>query len=185
MNYKSKYTLLGLPLVHVTTGEGKVVDGRYQRSIARGWVAIGDEFAFGILFSTGAFAFGGIAVGSVACGALAVGGVGVGLFALAGLAVAAYAIGGLAVGIIALGGCAVAWHAALGGFAVAVNYAVGGQAIAAHANDATAQQYMDTSIVQYGKTVLDLSTRYGHWIWLVFWLVFLPLLVVTLVRRRR
>jgi hypothetical protein len=44
MTMKSSIQLLGLPLVHVTTGQ--LVDGRYRRGVARGWIAVGDV-AFG------------------------------------------------------------------------------------------------------------------------------------------
>ena len=81
MNYRSKASLLGLPLVNVRTAE--MVDGRAQRGIARGWIAIGD-IAFGVVLSVGGIAFGGISLG----------GLGLGLISLAGLSVGIYAIGG-------------------------------------------------------------------------------------------
>ena len=63
MNYKTKYTLLGLPLVHITTG--KIEDRRYKRGIAKAWIAIGD-ISFGVILSVGSIAFGGVAVGGLA-----------------------------------------------------------------------------------------------------------------------
>ncbi len=45
MTMKSSIQLLGLPLVHVATGQ--LVDGRYRRGVARGWIAVGDV-AFGV-----------------------------------------------------------------------------------------------------------------------------------------
>jgi hypothetical protein len=50
MVYESRVRLLGLPLVHITTG--RVEDGRYRRGIARGWIAVGD-IAFGGLLAVG------------------------------------------------------------------------------------------------------------------------------------
>jgi len=66
VNYRSHRTLFGLPLVHLASGQ--VVDGRYKRGIARGWIAVGD-ISLGILFS----------MGGVACGGISIGGVGLGL----------------------------------------------------------------------------------------------------------
>lgn len=132
MNYKTKYEVFGLPLIHITTG--KLVDGRYRRGIAKGWIAIGD-ISFGVILSVGAVAFGGIAIG----------GLGVGLLSLAGLAIGVFSLGGGAIGIVACGGAAIAWHAAIGGLAVAHEYAEGGLAIANHTNDQIAKDYFQSS----------------------------------------
>jgi hypothetical protein len=133
MNYKTKYTLLGLPLVHITTG--KMENRRYKRGIANGWIAIGD-ISFGVILSVGGVAFGGVAIGGLAFG----------LLSFAGLAIGVFAFGGGAIGIFATGGGAVAWHAATGGFALAKQYALGGQAIARHANDMIAREYFENSV---------------------------------------
>ena len=133
MNYKTNFTLLGLPLVHVATG--KVEKGRYKRGIAKGWIAVGD-ISFGAILSVGGAAFGGIAVGGLA----------VGLLSFAGLAIGIFAFGGGAIGILAAGGGAVAWLAAAGGFAMANEYAQGGRAIANHANDMVAKDYFENSV---------------------------------------
>ncbi|HTO45131.1 MAG TPA: hypothetical protein VML56_13725 [Burkholderiales bacterium] len=117
MEYRSKATLLGLPLVHVAVGA--TVDGRYQRGIAKGWVAVGD-IAFGVLFASGGIAIGGITLAGGALGLISIGGVALGLCAA----------GGLSVGVIALGGAAFGWYAAIGGLAVAHDYAIGGLALA-------------------------------------------------------
>jgi hypothetical protein len=117
MEYRSRATLLGLPLVHVALSS--VVDGQFRRGVATGWIAIGDV-AFGILLAVGGVAVGGVSLGGVAVGVLPIGGLALGVLAL----------GGLAFGIVAVGGAAVAWHAAIGGLAVASHYAAGGVAIA-------------------------------------------------------
>jgi len=130
MNYKTKYKILGLPLIHITSG--KLVDGHYRRGIAKGWIAIGDV-SFGIIISIGAVAFGGIAIGGLA----------IGLLSLAGLALGVFSLGGGAIGIFACGGAAIAWQAALGGLAVAHGYAEGGLTIASYANDETAKSYLE------------------------------------------
>ena len=156
MNYKTKLTLLGLPLVHITTG--KIENGRYRRGIAKGWIAIGD-ISFGVILSIGAVAFGGVAVGGLA----------VGLLSLAGLAIGFLAFGGGAIGILATGGGVVAWYAASGGFAMAREYAIGGQAIANHANDMVAKDYFRNSVFFSAARLIGEHSR-----WFLL-LVFLPI----------
>lgn len=117
MEYRSNIVLLGLPLMHISTGA--VVDGRYRRGIATGWVAVGDV-AVGVVFAFGGAALGGICVGGVAAGLLPIG----------GLALGVASIAGLAVGVVAVGGAAFAWYAAVGGLAIAKEYAIGGVALA-------------------------------------------------------
>ncbi len=162
MQYKSKSSLIGLPLVHIAIGAAP--DSRSPRGIARGWIAIGD-IAFGVLFSAG-----GVAVGGIAFGGLAMGGI-----CLGGLGLAVYALGGGAFGIYSIGGLAVGWNAALGGAAIAKKYAVGGYAAAEHANDPIAQEYMKTSAMRYGELV----TQHARWFIV---LAFIPS-IVALYRR--
>ncbi len=132
MHYKSSASLLGLPLVHVAIGPSPGESG--TRSIAKGWIAIGD-IAFGIVFALGGLAVGGFSLG----------GLSVGVLAIAGLSVGVWSIGGLALGVYSLGGAAIAFWAADGGFAMAQEYARGGQAIAQHSSDAIAQSYFESS----------------------------------------
>ncbi len=159
MDYKSHATLLGLPLVHIANA--RLVDGRLQRGVARGWIAIGD-ISYGVLVALGGVAVGGSALGGISVGLIALGGLGMGLLCLGGLALGGYAVGGLALGIVAVGGgaiavydaeggLAVAGHAARGGMAIARDYAVGGHAEAAHANDQAARQHLESSPVRVGR----------------------------------
>jgi hypothetical protein len=103
--YRSRWTLFGLPLVHIATGVDPVTG---LKRVAKGIIAFGD-IAIGVL------AFGGIALGGITFG-----GVAVGLLALAGVAIGGVALGGTALGVIALGGAALGY------------YAIGGAAIGAH-----------------------------------------------------
>lgn len=93
--YRSKCTLLGLPLVHIHLG--------YGLRRARGIIAIGNV-------ATGLVAIGGFSAGLLSIGGLAVGGVAFGL--LAALGGGAFSLGA------ALGGCAVSRFVAVGGAAV-------------------------------------------------------------------
>lgn len=163
MTMKSSLELFGLPLVHIATGQ--VVDGRYQRGIGRGWIAVGD-IAFGVLLAVGGLAVGGISIGGLA----------VGVLALAGASIGVFAVGGLAVGVAAVGGAAVAWWAAAGGLAIARDVALGGAATAAHANDATARALVTRdSFVRVSMGLLEHSR----------WLVLLALLPVVMAMRQR
>lgn len=115
--YKSKCTILGMPLLHVTSGIDPVTG---RKRVARGFFAFGDV-AVGVLavggYARGLFACGGLAVGVVAFGGLSAGlvcwgGVALALLlAVGGMAIGPLATGGLAIGWQAMGGLAVGWHA--------------------------------------------------------------------------
>ena len=112
--YRSKCTLLGLPLVHIHLG--------YGLRRARGIIAIGNV------------ATGLVAIGGFSAGLLSVGGLGIGLLALGGITVGAAAAGGLAFGLLAaLGGCAFSLGGAFGGCAISRFVAMGGAAIGQYA----------------------------------------------------
>jgi hypothetical protein len=124
--YKSKHTIFGRPLLHVTQGIDPTTG---EKRVARGFFAFGEiahgVFAFGG-YARGWFAFGGLAVGGVA-----IGGLSFGLISWGGLALALLlAVGALSVGPLATGGAALGWNA-MGGVAMGWN-AVGGLAIAQH-----------------------------------------------------
>ena len=157
MGYKTKVTLLGLPLVHISTS--KMENGHHGRGIARGWIAIGD-ISFGIILSVGGVAFGGAAIGGIA----------VGLLSFAGMAIGVLAFGGGAIGVFATGGGAIAWHAATGGFAMANEYALGGEAFANQANNLIAEDYFKNSVFFSSTKVIGEHSR-----WFIL-LVFLPVI---------
>ncbi|HOX59561.1 MAG TPA: protein kinase [Verrucomicrobiota bacterium] len=116
VDYRSKATLFGLPLLHVADG---IDPATGKRRVAKGIIAIGG-IAKGVL-----------AIGSVAMGGFAFGGITLGVFTFGGLALGLLSTGGLAVGLIAaLGGLAVA-PIALGGGAVGY-FAFGGAAFGVH-----------------------------------------------------
>lgn len=158
MNYQAPYRLLGLPLLHINTGE--VINGDYRRGMAKGWIAIGD-MAFGLF----------LAIGATACGGIALGGIGVGLISLSGLSLGIFAMGGLSLGIWSFGGAALALHAAMGGLAVAKDFAEGGLAIARQANNPIAQEYLGHNAF---FNIAKVISRYSMWFLLL--LVIPPLL---------
>ena len=162
--YKSRATLLGLPLVHVAFGG--ISEGTPKPAKAIGWIAIGD-LSFGVLLSIGGVAVGGIALGGISCGLLALGGGAAGVVAL----------GGAAFGWMAAGGAAVASHAAIGGLAIASDYALGGLAVATEANSDAAREFLaNHPLTTAMKALADYS----------WWFLLLPLWpVLTTLRGRK
>ncbi|WP_218918800.1 sigma-70 family RNA polymerase sigma factor [Lacunisphaera limnophila] len=137
--YKSRFQLLGVPLVHIrfsTPDEG-------ERPVF-GWLAAGDR-AYGLLFAWGGYAVAPVSVGAISVGVLTVGSLSIGFISLGTVAVGAFALGCVSVGVKAY-----AWLSALGwitaqsgGFAVAWWSALAPVALAPHANDAVARGYLD------------------------------------------
>lgn len=105
MEYKSKLTIWGLPLIHIVYGPAWANGFRP----AKGFIAIGNV------------AVGVIALGGFAVGIITLAGVGLGLFCFAGVALAlGVGIGGIATGYLAVGGIAIGVYA-VGGLAVGVH----------------------------------------------------------------
>lgn len=128
--YKSRRTLWGLPLLHISVGFGPHCRAKgivALGNVAMGLVAVGGA-SLGVL-AVGGAAAGGLALGGLALAVLAIGGGAVGVIAVGGLALGYVAIGGLALGIYALGGWAMARDLAGGGYAsgkIAIGDAVNG-----------------------------------------------------------
>lgn len=140
--YRSKWVFLGLPLIHIASGRRP--DGKINT--AKGWIAMGG-LSFGVLFSFGGVAIGGIAFGGVAVGVISFGGLGIGLLSIAGVAFGGWAAGGAAaVGYYAISGaCAIGWMAAHGTAAFAHYFASGNApVIAQHANDEAAKIFIQS-----------------------------------------
>ena len=154
--YRSRATLLGLPLVHCR--RGKMPGQKIQPAI--GWIAFG-EVAYGILFANGAVAVGGIAMGGASVGIISFGGFSAGLLAFGGFSVGGIAMGGVAIGLLASGGIAIAWHAATGGLASAHEIALGGAALANHANDLVAREFF---IRHRWLDISQTGTRNAFWL---------------------
>jgi len=134
-SYRSRWTFLGWPLIHIARGEPTVEPG--QREIARGWIAIGER-AVGLIACGGA-AYGGIAFGGLAVGVFSFGGLSLGIAGLGGAVLAGWSYGGAAIGWISFGGLAIAGKLASGAFAISHYAALGAYALAPHVNDVEAQ----------------------------------------------
>jgi RNA polymerase sigma factor (sigma-70 family) len=151
--YRSRTTLLGLPLIHVRLfhrlpGEGPV----------KGWIAVGDQ-AFGGLVAFGKMAVAPISVGFVAVGLFSWGLMSIGGLAVGGFSIALWSFGGFAVGWQAWGGCAIAWNLAAGTAAVAHDFALGTVAQALQANNRIARQALESS-----SSFPILLTIYRHFV---------------------
>jgi RNA polymerase sigma factor (sigma-70 family) len=164
--YRSRATLLGLPLLHV-----RYTPPPGDAGPALGWIAVGDR-AVGVLFALGALAAGGVSVGSVSVGIVAVGGVSVGLVSLGSVAFGVLVLGSVAAGVIVFGAFSIGWTCALGGVAVAHDVALGGLAIGDHANDSVAQSFAEQhhlGIVFYLLLSLVFILAVGPTVFLAWW----------------
>jgi hypothetical protein len=111
VDYKSRISLWGLPLVHVATG---IDPATGKRRLAKGVFALGNV-AIGVV-AVGGVAIGGIAMGGLGLGVIGIGGLGLGVLALGGLALALFAaVGGGAVAPVAMGGGAIGYYSFGGG----------------------------------------------------------------------
>jgi len=152
--YRSKRSVLGLPLIHIR------LRGGVERGPVKAWIAAGDS-AVGVIFAFGGLAVAPVSLGGFAVGLLTFGGFATGVLSLGGFSLGPWAIGGFAVGLKAFGGCAIAWLAAQGGVAVAHDFALGAVALARHANDAAAEAFIrGTPFFQNGLAVM----RYAPWL---------------------
>jgi RNA polymerase sigma factor (sigma-70 family) len=161
--YRSRWSLFGLPLVHVRIGD------RFDiiRGPVKAWIAIGSSHAVGLIFASGGIALAPISFGGIAIGLLPFGAVAVGMVAIGACSMGVWADGGLAIGWQACGGCAMAWNAAVGGMAVAHDFAQGGIAHAMQANTDIARQF-----IQQNFFLRCAQKAFGHSILvLLIWIV--------------
>lgn len=180
--YKSKRTLFGLPLLHVTAGSDPATG---RKRVARGVFAFGDV-AIGIV-ACGGYARGLVALGGVSAGVVAIGGISFGLLSWGGLALALFlAAGGLALAPLATGGLAIGWNA-MGGLAagwhgvggtVYAHYGMGDTVHAAHVVKGIAEMPV---LLQWLVKATP-WTMMGTFLWLPLWL---PMLLVPWWARRQ
>ena len=146
--YKSRATLLGVPLLHFRFG----MPGKDDRPVF-GWVAGGDR-AYGLLFAWGGIAVAPVSVGILSFGVLSVGTLGLGVIGLG-----AVGLGFIGFGAVAIGYKAYAWISSLGwqsafstGFAVAHEGAIGSVAAARHVNTEQAAEIVN--LTTFGQSYL-------------------------------
>ena len=155
IDFRSRATLFGLPLLHVASG---IDPATGRKRVARGIIAVGDH-------AQGVFAFGGIALG-----VFAFGGFSGGVFAWGGFSIALLTYAGFGIGLIAaLGGCALA-PIAVGGTAIGY-WSYGGMAYGIHALGSTRH---DPAAMQFFAPWAD---RLLNVLWIT-WIVFPVILLI-------
>ncbi|MGA2138790.1 MAG: sigma-70 family RNA polymerase sigma factor [Verrucomicrobiia bacterium] len=178
--YRSRWTLFGLPLIHIVLGckqDGKDLP-------AKGWIAVGG-FAYGVLFAFGGLAVGTVSVGGCSLGLVAIGGGALGLLAFGGVALGLCATGGAALGYLAYGGGAMGWLGASGGSAVAHDFAVGGSAFARHANDEAARSFVHNSAFFTHASMWMESATWLLWVLMILWIIWQMTRMRRAARQRR
>lgn len=154
IEYKSKKTIFGMPLVHIVKAKRKsYIRGigddrnRYMKMpVAKGFIAIGRR-AKGII-AIGSFSCGIISIGVLSIGLISITNIGIGLLTFGNIAFGILmALGNLAAGIFAVGNAALA-YAALGNGAFG-NYAIGNVANGINHINLTIQE----NIVMDQKTI--------------------------------
>jgi RNA polymerase sigma factor (sigma-70 family) len=173
--YRSRRSLLGLPLVHIRIGGPPAM----RRQPVKAWIAIGD-IAVGGLFAAGGVAVAPVALGGFVIAGVLFGGFGIGLLTYAGFGLGLWAMGGLVVGFNSIGAVAIAWNAAVGAVAVAREFAQGGVALALHANDDVSLAYVRNGVFfQYAYLLMT------RWLLPTMLVATLPSLIMWRVRRRK
>ncbi|HEX3730409.1 MAG TPA: RNA polymerase sigma factor, partial [Opitutaceae bacterium] len=118
--YRSRATLLGVPLIHIawTRRIGR------RKPPARGWIACGNQ-AYGLLMAFGTVAVAPVSFGAFSIGLLSWGCCAFGVYAMGGLSLGMWAVGCIALGWNAMGALVLGGHIAQGGW-VASEYFVRG-----------------------------------------------------------
>jgi RNA polymerase sigma factor (sigma-70 family) len=167
--YRSRWSLFGLHLIHVRFGDRFDV----LRGPVTGWIAIGSSHAVGGIFALGGIAVAPFSFGGIAIGLLPFGAIGVGLISLGAISLGVWSFGGVAVGWQADAGCSLAWNAAMGGLAFAHDFAIGGIARAAQANTEIARHFFQQSWFFRAAQFIG-----NYYLWLI------PLVLQSLAYRR-
>jgi len=144
--YKSQFTLFGVPLIHIQFGMQEITD-----KPAYGWIA-GGSYARGLLFAWGGVAIAPISVGIISIGVITIGAVGFGLFSAGTIAIGFIAFGSSAVAYKAYAAfSSIGWESAFSsGFSIAYEAAIGPFAYAKHVNNEQAAEIVN--LVLFGQT---------------------------------
>jgi RNA polymerase sigma factor (sigma-70 family) len=177
--FRSRATLLGLPLLHVRIGDRFDV----VRGPVKAWIAIGSSHAVGLIFAAGGIAVAPLSFGGIAIGLLPFGGIALGLFSLGAISLGVWAFGGLALGWQIFCGCGLAWHAAMGGVVAAHGLADGPLAFASQANNQLTTQFFRQDLF----TRVSLAMNNHSLLMMLLWVIPMALQarVVARARRRR
>ena len=177
VEYRSRWSLFGLPLVHIRIGDRFDV----MRPALKAWIAIGSSHAIGVIFAWGGIAVAPISVGGIAIGILPLGGVAIGVFPVGAVVLGGLAYGGLAFAWQAYCACGFAWHAASGGIVAAHNFAVGAVAHAIEANTQVARDYFQQNVFFRISRAVE---RHGFLVMLI-WVIPMSVSAHLVARARR
>lgn len=172
--YRTRFELLGLPLLHIRFG-ARMGDPRWRP--VKAWIAIADSFAFGGLFAYAGVAVAPVSIGACSIGLLSYGAMAIGAVAWGGFGFGVWAFGAFASGWQAFsGGCAIAWRLAWGHqYAIAHDYALGaGTVSAAQANTPLAEAAINSS---WGHNFAMALAPYFCWL---MWAWAIPMMVIMI-----
>lgn len=142
--YKSRFCLAGIPLLHFRFGMPEQGDKPVV-----GWIAGGD-YAYGMLFAWGGVAIAPVSVGIISVGLISVGAVGIGLFGLGTIGIGVIGFGASAIGYKAYATfSALGWNSAFSGigFSIANEAAIGPFSFAKHINNEQAGEIVNLTIM--------------------------------------
>ncbi len=159
--YRSAWSLFGLPLVHIRIGDRFDV----MRPPVKAWFAIGSSYAIGVIFASGGIAVAPICFGGIGIGIVSYAGIALGIFSAGPVCLGVWAFGALAMGWQVSCGCGIAWNALSGGVGIAHDFAIGGIVQAAQANTEIAKQFFQQApYFRFAQWV----SHYNLWmIWIV------------------
>lgn len=134
--YKSRFCLAGVPLLHFRFGMPEKND-----KPVFGWIAGGDQ-AYGLFFAWGGFAVAPISVGIVSIGVISIGAVGLGLIGIGTIGIGIFGFGASAIAYKAYASLsALGWESAFSnGFSIAKEAAIGPISFANHINNELAAE---------------------------------------------
>ncbi len=177
--YRSRWSLFGLPLIHVRLGDRFDV----VRGPVKAWIAIGSSHSIGVLFASGGLAIAPVSFGGIAIGVVSFGAVSVGVLSIGAICGGIWSYGGLAFGWEICCGIGAAWHAAIGGLVLTHDYALGGFAHAAQANTDAAQQFFNQNLFFRMARLISQHNLITMLLWIIP--VSLQSHIVARARRRR
>jgi RNA polymerase sigma factor (sigma-70 family) len=159
--YRSPWSLLGLPLLHIRIGN------RFDlvRPPVKAWIAIGSSHAVGVIFAAGGIAVAPICFGGIGIGIVSYSAVALGIISSGPVCLGVWAYGALVIGWQVCCGCGLAWNAATGGVAIAHDFALGGIAHAAQANTDIARQYIQKAL--YFRVSQAISSYHLWMLWVI------------------
>ena len=151
--YKSRFCIAGIPLLHFRFG---LQENRDDAVV--GWIAGGDQ-AYGLLFAWGGVAVAPVSVGIISVGLINVGAVSFGLFS-----VGTVAIGLIGFGVSTIAYKGYAWLSSLGwdgafstGFSIAKEAAIGPVAFAEQVNNQQAAEILELTLVNQGYALMIIA----------------------------